>query len=321
MKKALFLILLSISFFLFSCQSSDSEASNNSIVDTFKLLTITSEGEVYEIGNNSGETIKIGQIENNHNLIMLSTLSNVGDKIYSLEATLSQPNVLIVFNKSTGNTTNIQLNLPSSVTANMLEPIVTSLEYDGTKLIAIVSENMPNDERPNKIVSINLQNYEITDLEINFYQRSITSTELINNKLYLSTLTEGLVEIDLVQKTTTELLANSESINSTRLAKINNSKIALMKRGNTNIINGVRPFEYNLDNFSISDKSVGQVYAVGSNNGGSVFHNGEYLNIIFNTNSKLGILKINYQTNNSDFVELDYNLIGSNAIIVDLLFD
>lgn len=322
MKKLPILLLTFVSLFSFSC--SDSEENPvitpevpEEIVDDFKLLSVTSEGKIFEIGNNSGETTTVGQITNVANLIQLSTICQVGSKIYALESSyVPAPNILIVYDKLTGATTTQQLVLPLSVSSTMMDPFITNLEYNGSEIIAVVSENMPNDSHPNKIISINLQNYETTDLNINFFQRTLRSTELIGNKLYISTHSEGLLEVDLTLKTVTELQANGTHVNATRLVKLSNTKLGLMKFGVPQVVNGVKPFEFDLANNTLSDKSAGNYFAVGNVTGGTVFHEEEYLNIVFNENSEFGILKINYANNEREFVPLDPNVLGGNAIIL-----
>lgn len=317
MKKLSLLLLVFISLFTLSCSNSNE---TTTIVDDYKLLSVTSEGKIFEIGNNTGNTINIGQITNQSNLIQLSTICNVGSKIYGIESSyVPSPNILLIYNKSTNTTTTQQLILPASVTATMLDPFITNLKYNGSELIAVVSENMPNDTHPNKIISINLLNYQTTDLNINFFQRSVTSTEIINDNLYISTGSEGLIKIDLTQKTATELQANGVRINATRLVNIGNTKLGIMKFGVSHIINGVQPFEYDLTNNTLSDKSSGNNFAVGNISGGTIYKNQEYVNLVFNTMSQFGILKINYINNETKFIALDSNLFGANAIIVDTI--
>jgi len=321
MKKKLIVLLTLISLFTISCSNSD-ETSDNTlpVVDNYKLLSVSSEGKILEIGNNTGDIKIIGQIKNQFNLIQLSSICNVSSKIYAIEASyVPSPNILLIYDKSTGVTTTHQIIFPTSIATTMADPFITNIEYNGSELIAIVSENQPNNSRPNKIISINLQNYETTDLNINFYQRSLTSTELISDKLYVSTRNEGLIKIDLTQKIVTELKDNGAQINATRLAKISSTKLCIMKLGIPQYINGVKPFEYNLETNLLSDKSSGDVFAVGNITGGSKFHNEEYLNFVFNTDSKFGILKINYTNNERKFVALDRDIVSANTIIIDII--
>ncbi|TPD67230.1 hypothetical protein [Flavobacterium microcysteis] len=319
--KKISLLLLAFSLFNFSCSSDDSGSTpvtpEPEVTDDFKFLSVTSEGKIFEIGNNTGHTESIGQITSQHNLLMLPTMCNIGSKIYTMEASAAEPNILVIYDKITKTTTTQQITLPASISSTMREPLIASLKYNGSELIAIVGENMPTNASSNKIISINLQNYQTTDLEIDIFQLSMTSTELINNNLYVSTR-EGLLEINLTTKTVRELQANGTQIAATRLAKISNTKLALM-RFVPGVVNGVKPFEYNLTNNTLIEKEAGNVSSVGHPSGASVFHNGQYLNLIFTAGSKFGISKINYETNQAQFVELNHDIVGTNAIIVDIL--
>lgn len=328
MNKSKILLLTLVSLFMLSCSNSDEtpivvpEAPEvpEEISDDFKLLSVTSEGEILEIGNNSGETTSVGQITTVANLIQLSTVCKIGSKIYSLEASyVPNPNILIVYDKITGTTTSQQLLLPASILSTMMDPFVTNLEYNGSELIAIVSENMPSNSRPTRIISINPQNFQTTDLDISFLQRTFTSTELIENKLYISTRTEGLLEVDLALKTVTELQANGNRINATKLVKINNSKLGLMRLNVPQVVNGVKPFEFDLSTNTLTDKSAGNHFAVGNYTGGTVFHNGEYLNVVYDENGEFGILKINYTNSQKQFVAFGSNVVSANALIVDII--
>jgi hypothetical protein len=317
MKRISFLISVLVSIGFSSCSNSDE---STTIADDYKMLSVTSSGKIFEIGNNTGTTVNIGQITNQSNLIQLASICNVGSKIFCLEASyVPAPNILLIYNKVTNTTSTHQLILPPSITSTMSDPFITNLEYNGSELIAVVSENLPSYTHPNKIISINPLNYQTNDLNIDFFQRTLTSTELINDKLYISTLSEGLLEVDLIQKTVTELQANGASINATRLVKNGTTKLGLMKLGVPQVINGVQPYEYDLSNNSLSDKSEGTIFAIGNITGGTVFKNGEYVNIVFNLNGGFGILKVNHVTNQRKFITLDYNVVGSNCIIIDTL--
>lgn len=320
MKKLPLFLLTLMSLFVLSCGGSDESSEEiPEIIDDYKLLSINSEGGIFEIGNNTGDTHIIGQITTVTNLIQLATICNIGTKIYSIEASyVPSPNILTIYNKLNGTTTTHQLILPPSVESAMFDPFITNLEYNGSEIIALVSESEPNNSRPNKIISINLENYQTTDLEIDFFQRTLRSTELINDNLYVSTISEGLLKINLTNKTVTELQADGNEVNGTRLAKIGNNRLALMKPI-PGVVNGVKPFEFNLDTNTFSDKSMGDYFALGNTTGGTVFHNDQYLNIVFNQESKLGLLKVNYENNATEFIELDYDILDGNAMIVDVI--
>lgn len=74
-------LLLSILILFISCTSSDS---NDNVSDDYKLITVNSEGEIFDIGNNTGEISQIGQINAPNNLLILSSIVNLDSKILSV---------------------------------------------------------------------------------------------------------------------------------------------------------------------------------------------------------------------------------------------
>ena len=155
--------------------------------------------------------------------------------------------------------------------------MISNLKYNGSELIGLVVDEYSNN--PSKIVSIDLENYEVTDLGISFPQKDVFSMELINNDLFLTTKQNGFIKLDLNNSSVTELTDNGNRITGTRLTKISDSKLALMKLI-SGYVNGIKPFEYDLTNNTFSDKSLGINYFVGSVNGKSFFHNGEVLELV-----------------------------------------
>lgn len=303
-------LLLSILILFISCTSSDS---NDNVSDDYKLITVNSEGEIFDIGNNTGIISQIGQINAPNNLLILSSIVNLDSKILSVEANVSSPNVIFEYNKSNNTTTNINLNIPNSVTSSMNEPFLGSMTFDGNSILAVVNENLPNNTHPSKLISIDPQTYNVTDLDISFYQVGVTSILYANGKLYISTLNNGILEVDLSLKTVNAITSN---IGTTRLIKINETTLAYNQLGGTNWVNAMKPYEINLTNNNISDKSQNIFYTLGNINGNGFYTNSEVINIVFKLNNDFGFLKMNYITNETKFVPLNVEMIGVNSIII-----
>jgi hypothetical protein len=320
MKKLKPLFLSTFALLLFSCGGSDDTTETVDVVDTYNLLTINSEGTIFLVGNNTGDLQTVGQMSSQSNLLQLATMCRVGSKILTIEASyVPAPNILRIYDLNSNATTTFQIVLPTSLTTTMNDPFITNMNYNGTELIAIVSDNQPNDTHPNKVISINPQTYQTTDLNIDFYQRTLTSTELINNKLYVGTNNDGLLVLDLALKTVTEIQQNGAKFNSTKLAKTTNNKLALMKFGTTSLINDVLPYEFDITAGTFTDKASGNIFAVGNITGKTFFVNNEFLNFVYTIDSKFGLLKVNYNTNEQEFIELNSNTISPNATIVDII--
>lgn len=317
--KPIFLSALSL-LLLFSCVGSDDAPQPVTAVDTYKLLTINSEGNILLIGNNTGTLENLGQLPSQSNLLQLATMCHVGSKILTFEASyVPAPNSMRIYDLNLNSFGTFQIVLPASLTSTMNDPFITNMNYNGTELIAIVSDNQPNNTHPNKVISINPQTYQTTDLNIDFYQRTLMSTELINNKLYVGTSSDGLLVIDLTLKTVTEIQQGGTEFNSTKLAKTSNNKLAVMKFGTTPLVNDILPFELDLTSGTFTDKSSGSIFAAGNITGKTFFVNDEYLNFVYNTNSKFGLLKVNYTNNEQEFIEINSYLVGANATIVDII--
>lgn len=306
-------LLLSIIILFISCSSSD-EQPNNNISDNYKLITVNSEGKIFEIGNNTGLISQIGQINAPNNLLILSSIVNFDNKILSSEANISAPNVIFEYNKASNTTNNINLNIPSSVISTMNEALLGPMTYDGNSILAVVNENLPNNTHPSKLIAINPQTYTVTDLDISFYQVGITSIIYGNNKLYMSTMNNGILEVDLNLKTVTSISSN---VGTTRLTKIDNTTLAYNQLGGTNWVNAMKPYQINLTNNVVTDKSQNTFYSLGNTAGNGFYINSEVLNIVYKQNNEFGLLKLNYLTDEIMFVSLDKNIVGVNSIIID----
>lgn len=318
-------LLLSLLILFISCDSSDESSttnnntnnnnSNENITDDYKLVAVNSEGGIFEVLNNTGVISQIGQINVPNNLLILSSIVNLDTKILSIDANVSNPNVIFEYDKSNNTTTNINLNIPSSVTNSMNEPFLGPMTFDGNSILAVLNENLPNNTHPSKLISIDPQTYTVTDLDISFYQVGINSIIFTNNKLYMSTSNNGILEVDLDLKTVTAITTN---ISTTRLTKINNTTLAFNQLGGTNWINAIKPYEINLTSNIITDKSQNIFYSLGNTIGNGFYTNSEVLNIVFKQNNDYGLLKLNYTTNEIKFVPLDENIIGVNLIIIEM---
>ncbi|MEZ4853364.1 hypothetical protein [Flavobacterium sp.] len=318
-------LLLSILIVFISCDSANeaptnetnNENNNNQnevVTDTYKIVTANSEGKIFEIGNNTGTINQIGQITTQDNLLMLTSFINFNTKIICKEANIPLANVIYEYDKATNTTSTINITIPSSVTSTMNEPFLAQMTFDGNSILAVVNENLPNSTHPSKIVAIDPETYTITDLEISFYQVGITSLVYANDKLYMSSLNNGILEVDLNLKTVTQI---TTTVGASTLAKIDNTTLSYTQLGGTNWVNACKPFEINLTNNVVTDKSQNTFYSLGN-----IYSNGfctdeEVLNLVFKQTNQFGLLKLNYTTNEVKFVAINQNSISVNAVIID----
>src|SRR5690606_23966755 len=110
------------------------------------------------------------------------------------------------------------------------------LAWNNTNLIGVLAENVLSYNSTKHIITINLQDYTVTDLGITFTEDRISSMKKINSKLYLPTWGEGFLVIDLM----TQSVTNLSTIHGSRLTQIITSELALLQPISSTV-NGARP--------------------------------------------------------------------------------
>lgn len=288
----------------------------NEVVDDYKLLAVSDLGEVFEIGNNTGNIENIGQVdrENNSSILSPNTLIASSDKIYSIEYVYnpSPTNNLLVFDRQNGTSEIIPLTIPSTIQGD--ERGIIALAWNENDLIGVLSENVLISNSTKHLININLQDNSITELGVTFNEDMITSMVKINSKLYISTWGEGFLEVDLVN----DIVNNISSINGGRIAVINNSELAIMQAV-PGIMNGAKPEVIDLATQSVSDNPNGETYGLVTVFGNTIYENGIYLNLVSSNslNLYLGILKSNFEANENSIVEINSTSVNRNLIILD----
>ena len=288
----------------------------NEIVDNYKLLAVSNLGEVFEIGNNTGDLEKIGQIEkeNSNSILSSNNLISSNNKIYCIEYIYnpSPTNNLLIFDRQSNTTQRVPLTLPSNIVGD--ERGIIALTWNNNNLIGVLGENVIIDNFTKHIININIEDYATTDLGITFNEEDkITSMKKINSKLYLSTWGEGFLEIDLANKS----INNINSINGSRLAQINESELAIMQSV-PGFTNGVKPAKINLSTQTVSNNSNDEIYGLVTVFGNSIYENQIYLNLVSTSDLYLGILKTDFQTNENSIVEINSTNVDRNLIILDI---
>ncbi|CAM1344958.1 hypothetical protein [Tenacibaculum amylolyticum] len=311
-------LLLLLVVFTLSCESSDNDTTddpNNEITDDYKLVAVSNQGKIYEIGNNTGNIENVAQMnrENNGSILSTNTLIFSQNKIYAIEYVYNpQPiNNLLIFDRQNSTSQVIPLTLPSTINGD--ERGIIALAWDTNNLIGVLAENVLINNSTKHLITINLQDNSISELGITFNEDTISSMIKINSKLYISTWNEGFLAIDLGANT----VNNWNTINGSRIAKVSNSELAIMQPV-AGSINGAKPGILNLSTQTVADKSNGTTYGLMTVFGNTIYKNGNYLNLVVSqsSNSGLGILKTNLNTNQNSIVNIDSNNVDSNLIIV-----
>lgn len=312
-------VFLLLALFTLSCEESDNETTdepNNEITDNYKLLAVSDLGEVFEIGNNTGDLENVGQInkENNSSFLSTNCLISSEEKIYSVEYVYnpSPTNNLLIFDRQNRTSQIIPLTLPSTINGD--ERGIIALAWDNNNLLGILAENILVNNSTKHIINIDLQNNSITELGITFNEDRISSMKKINSKLYISTWGEGFLEVDLINNS----VNNLSSINGSRIAQINNSELAIMQSVSGSI-NGAKPGIINLTTQSVSDYSNGETYGLVTVFGNTIYKDDVYLNLVSSNslNLYLGVLKTNFETSENTIVEINSTSVNRNLIILD----
>ena len=227
MFKTLLITFISLAF-VFCSESSETDEGQEQItddsisqdddgvatdIDDFNYLVINRETAVqnlYEIGNNSGEIIEVGQIPGTGFNVFFNTVVANESKVYYYEQNFDPfEGYIYVHNKTQGTTEKTTINLDTELFGN--SPGIISMDWDPQKetIIAIVKSDVEFASGVSKVVEINPDSLEIIDLEIDLGNSFFTiSTTLKNSKLYISgvnqTFTdrfEDFIEVDLSNKT------------------------------------------------------------------------------------------------------------------------
>jgi len=325
MKKYTFAYLVILSSVLIWSCSSDNDSDNeiteepdSEITDDYFLLAVSDLGEVFRIGNNTGNIEGAGQLnrENNSSLIVTGTITSSNENIYAVEYLYnpSPTNNLLIFNRQNNTSQIVPLTLPGTISGD--ERGIVALTWSGDNLIGVLAENVLNTRSVKHLISIDPQDYSTSELGITFNEDRISSIEKRESVLYIATWGEGFLEVNMENSTVAPLEFNNTALNSSRMAIINDTEIAVMQAVE-GFINGARPVSINTANQTISDESNSEVYGLVTVLGSSIYENQIYFNLVSRDNLYLGILKSNFQTNENTIVEVNSTTVNRNLIIVD----
>lgn len=302
---------LAIAFLTLSCDTSNPD---NEIIDDYNLVAVSDRGEIFEIGNNTGQIVNVGLIarENEASSTITNNLISTDKSIFSMEYTYTPTptNNLLKYDRQTGSSQIIPLTLPSTIEG--YDRCIVALAVDDNNLIGVLNEDLLRDHAPNHIINIDLQNYSVTDLGISFNESYISSLLKIGSILYISTLREGFLIVDLEQKTIEKL----DAVNGGKLALRNNSELAIMLEGQ----GGYKPGLFNLNTKHISDHSNGESFGIVADFGNAIYTDQTYYNLITDRdlNLHLGILKTDFKTNTNSIIPVKSTTVDNNLIIVDI---
>ena len=307
------LIITLVSFI--SCISCDSDS-----IDDYSLLTIARNGSIYNLGNNSGNFTLIGQMElqNNSFSIELNSPTLIQNKIYAIEfidTSQDSRNNLLVYDLESNQSESVELIIPNSIPGE--ERAIVSLIANGDNLIGILKESTFFSSLPKHLIKINLETFEVTEILTFELNESITSMLKIDSNIYITSWSEGSLQIDLNNNLVSEFKLNNNPVNGSRLSKINNTEFAFME-ANPNGFSAT-PVLLNISNESMIYKSNNRYYELANLMGNSFVKNNLYFNLIIGDDLQHYILKSNYQTNENTIIKTNSIGIDPNMVILDII--
>jgi len=264
MKKT-FLQFLALILLLVSCSTDNNnpESSENpetEIEDTFNYLALRANGNLYEIGNKTGEVTAVGSISamrGNLNMIP-STVTASAEKIFIYEH-LFDPfhGRVLVMDKETRSVEVFALDFPVEIYGENAG--LNSLDWDAAQgnLVGIVKDEMEyNNNNTSRVVRIDPETMALSYEGISFDHNITLSTSLLGNKLYALSSTTGeledaeLLEIDLSTKTLEPLEISDTELFMGNLA--NNGKdnflFGLMPVRGSSLMGEMEAYKLNLTN-------------------------------------------------------------------------
>ena len=300
----------------------------NILTDDFNYLTITSIGELFKIGNNTGYVESFGSINTGFNFIM-NTITNVSSKIYVVEYGYNPGpvNNLLIYDKITDQTEVVPLELPSSIVGE--EPIIYTLEWDETnqRLIGFLNTNGLGQGVPTSyLITINSNDYSVTNTGITFEQNSSTSMVLSNDKIYSASFDSDFMDINLSNNSFSTIEFNGEQLYATRLTKTDQTDILMAMKFDSNYEKGYNPVALDLTNKSITELSNSTDYTYGFSNktGKGFFINHTYVNIVsdydFSVGVKnFGVISYDTQTEMFSFVKIRNDNLDRTILVIDIV--
>lgn len=307
---------------LLSCVNNDDDGVTDipDPTDNISLLIANDAGNLYEIQDNTVDFTEIGQIGainfSVSNGAMVSTATNIYALEHQVVSSTETELELLIYNKSTEITQNVTLSLPADLDSGT--PSITALTINGSSIYGVLNDITTS---TTKIVTINTSTFEVEDtgIQVPYINSTITSLLYINSKIYMSTWGAGLYQMDLTTQTATEIEVLGEALNSTRMAKLDNTHIGMLKAV-PNYTNGGNFIILSLEDYSITNTFQNNIYQVSSISGNGFFNEDTYYvyGTSVDTPEYPGLLAFDVYAGSYSFINNSNTLTG-NLIILDTI--
>jgi len=293
----------------------------NILPDT-KLLAASSNGNIYELGAQSGNTTLIGSTD--YSFLSAFTPVNIlkhDNTVYFFDTYSPGASTMVKYNLVNNSSESQELIFPSEIIGN--EPGIIAFHYDtaSNDIVAVVNENViSGSQNTNYIVRINPNTYEVTYTGVSFELININSSLLRNNMLYASSLDESY-EMAVINLDTgiTETVELSSDYKITQFGDFGDSIYAM--RTGVSLLGGITPILINPNTFEITlfPQDNGLNYTLSSLFGNSFINGNSAFSIITSNIFNVGVLEFNTSTNTYNTQGFNSNSIESNLRILDVI--
>lgn len=283
-------------------------------IDDYKYIAVANNRAVYSIGNLSGETVLLGNIEHSESRsIKTNTISNTETKIFVItNYYLGNTLELLVYDKNSGQTTEVPLEVPSTLEGPYKSIAALVWDEQTSLLTGLLNTNEYDDETEYHIININPTTYEVIDTGITtpLSGSPLLSFVLANNKIYYSAVSidsdvdRDLVEVDLAANTASLYYFNNYPNGIWRLSKTNDTNNLLAFRtieGTNNVI----PITIDFAQNTLVDITPNNGYTLVFLDGKSFYdpNTNQNLNVIGDYN--IGYTLYKFNESSQDLVNLD----------------
>lgn len=226
------------------------------IVDTHSFIALRNDGQLFEIGSESGRVIKTKKVNGvvfNTNFNSLTASTNT--RIFYEQIYDPVQGFLYVLNQEGDLFRRVPIELPEAVFGPVAGIVSLDWYETGQELLGFVKDYIDNDQGSFRLVGVNIETFNVTDYgEIEDLQ-GIRSTTLVGTNLYISSISNSyplgfrFQVFNVIDKSLTTLPvpdANTPPILLSNNTEDNNL-FGFIRRENSNIIQAADPIIYSAD--------------------------------------------------------------------------
>ncbi len=266
-------LIILISILIVSCSSDNKEIEPieepEIINDTHSFIALRNDGQLFEIGGESGRITKSTKVSGVVFNTLFNTLTSSANTRYFYEQIFDPiSGFLYVQNRDETFSRRISIELPEEVYGST--PGFTSLDWyeSGNELIGFVTDRIEYEEGNFQLVGINIETFEITNYGEIPNLQGVRSTTLVGSNLYISSQFNfsayQFQVLNLLDKNLTSLSFSSTGLPPIVLSNNpqNNKLFGFVRRDDSNLIQSVNPIIFTPDSQSYEILSLDKDIAI-----------------------------------------------------------